>query len=620
MNPKLLIFLLLPLAFFSANGQDYIANTRHIGLPEGLSHQHTKCFHQDKNGLIWIGTHYGLNRFDGHIFDTWTQLKDGIATSDVNYLLEDKAGWIWAITTKKRTRSDNVKHISLVHSVTGEVADFKKHIGHIPFQLSEVTHFFASPDRTLFFVTQDDFWKYLPGQGYVELTFPKGTKPLNSFDGKTFWGMQSNALVHFNETGSVIQRIPHNLAGEVLELEGNGRDIWLRELDRPLIHFSIESGAATPAFKGTDNWYNKPWFFDKKRNWAWIAKKTNLLAYDASGNKVFDLEENHTTTLNAQIISIYVDEDGLLWLGTFYGVHMLEIKPTHFKRYLFTPNKNLLEVGDYPCRGLLGVGSNLFVNTYEHTFRVDLGQESIAKLDRSKYFKKSKHPFAFLQTRDGQVWTGSSHLARMDAETGEIVEKIEVPDIGYRMWAIHQDRNGVIWLSKGKGIFTFKEGVINTFRAYNGFSMLENSLVYFYHETRDGMLWLGTNNGLFAVDLEHGVTDRFWSKGKGDYHLPASQIQFIHEDDEGFFWMATESEGLVKWHPQTKYTRRLTRSDGLPTNTIYGIYEDEKGFLWMSSHFGLIQMDKHTLQKKNLSAGRWNRSPGIQSNLLLPGR
>ena len=596
---KLILVFLSLLIFVAANGQGYIANARHISLSEGTSHQHAKCFLQDQNGLIWVGTHYGLNRFDGHHFDTWTQLKDGLATSDIHFLMEDKAGWIWAITTKTPFQEENVSHISLVHSVTGEVDVFGKKFSEIaPFQLGEITHFFSSPDHILFFVSQNGFWKYLPESGFVSLPMPIGTKPLNSFDGKTFWGTAKNALVHFDEKNEVVQRIAVSLTDKPKWLDGKDESIWLRELGSQLVHFSGKGDKVVHAQMDFECGALKPWFFDRKRNWIWVAKKAELVAFDDSGNKVFDLEENYLTPLKANITCVFVDKKGLLWLGTHYGFHILEIKPNRFKRYLYVNNENSAEVGANPCRGLMGIGANLFVNTYTKTFKIDVEKDIITELDRPKPFPIASFLYSFLQTPDGNAWSGSNHLALMDGQTGRILKNIEVPGMGYKIWALHQDRNGAFWLNKGHGIFTYKDEVFSTFRAYNGFSALENSIVYFYHETTDGKLWLGTDSGLYEVGLEQGVINRFWLGGKGDYRLPADQIQFIHEDADGFFWMATENEGLVKWHPQTKETNRFTRADGLPTNTIYAIYEDKKGFLWMSSYYGLIQMDKRTFRKK----------------------
>ncbi|MEM8907136.1 MAG: two-component regulator propeller domain-containing protein, partial [Bacteroidota bacterium] len=46
-------------------GQEYLCNTRFIGITDGLSDRMVNCFHQDQAGVMWVGTDYGLNRLNG---------------------------------------------------------------------------------------------------------------------------------------------------------------------------------------------------------------------------------------------------------------------------------------------------------------------------------------------------------------------------------------------------------------------------------------------------------------------------------------------------------------------------------------------------------------------------
>lgn len=47
----------------------------HWGLDEGLSQGETYHMIKDINGFLWIGTRYGLNRFDGNSFKVYTRQK-----------------------------------------------------------------------------------------------------------------------------------------------------------------------------------------------------------------------------------------------------------------------------------------------------------------------------------------------------------------------------------------------------------------------------------------------------------------------------------------------------------------------------------------------------------------
>jgi ligand-binding sensor domain-containing protein len=65
---------------------------------DGLSNNRVTCFLQDSLGFIWIGTQFGLNRFDGIRFKTYLA-KEGdtnsISSNGINALALDRKGNIW---------------------------------------------------------------------------------------------------------------------------------------------------------------------------------------------------------------------------------------------------------------------------------------------------------------------------------------------------------------------------------------------------------------------------------------------------------------------------------------------------------------------------------------------
>src|SRR5678816_4280795 len=71
----------------------------HWGLDEGLSQGETYCMIKDVNGFLWIGTRYGLNRFDGNTFKVYTHQRNNdkslISNDVINGLIEDSLHNIW---------------------------------------------------------------------------------------------------------------------------------------------------------------------------------------------------------------------------------------------------------------------------------------------------------------------------------------------------------------------------------------------------------------------------------------------------------------------------------------------------------------------------------------------
>lgn len=513
--------------------------------------------------------------------------------------MEDQAGWIWAISTKNNIREEHVTDITLVHSASGEVQIFEEKLGEVaPFKKEEITFFFASPNQALYFLTTKGFWKYLPNEGFLSIPLPNRVQVLNTFDDKTFYGSSADGLVQFDTTGLVLRNNPFSTNNNFKWLQGNKDGSWLRQLGSPLIYFPKDGGEAITAQMDFNNGERKPYHFDPIRNWVWVADYENLKAFDEKGAKVYDLKRDNRELFPNHIGSLFIDQKGLVWIGTRFGIYLLEVKKNKFTRYLYSKPDDLAITEMVRCRGVIEKNGILFVNTYQGSKKIDLKNGQVKELDRPRPFPNASIYYSFCKSPEGTIWTGSNHLSKMDGSTGGLLESFEVPGDGYKQWALFADKEGKVWLNKGEGIYTLKEGKLSTFQAYNGFSSLENSQIYFYHEDKEGQIWLGTDSGLYELDLQQGISNHFWHGGTNGFYLPGTQIQHIHEDEDGFFWMATENEGLIKWHPKTHDIQHITRANGLPTNTIYSVYEDERGYLWMSSDSGIIQMDKNTFSKK----------------------
>ena len=71
---------------------------RRLDTPNGLSSSQINCVFKDSKGFVWIGTPYGLNRYDGYRVKTfYSNLRDTTTMRD-NYtdrVFEDADGKLW---------------------------------------------------------------------------------------------------------------------------------------------------------------------------------------------------------------------------------------------------------------------------------------------------------------------------------------------------------------------------------------------------------------------------------------------------------------------------------------------------------------------------------------------
>lgn len=149
------------------SGQEYIFQVTDYGMEEGLSHTDVQSIHQDRDGFMWIGTNYGLNRFDGYRFKWYTQEKHGLQSNAVNHILEDDQGWLWLINTGFRT-SREVRTIDIFNPISEQVVSFEEKFGkNLPFALADINSFCASDEGRLAFVTkQKKLWVYSSADGF----------------------------------------------------------------------------------------------------------------------------------------------------------------------------------------------------------------------------------------------------------------------------------------------------------------------------------------------------------------------------------------------------------------------------------------------------------------------
>jgi hypothetical protein len=149
--------------FFSLQGlaQDYIVSSRKLTTDDGLSNNQIQAIHQDRLGLIWIATKYGLNRFDGHNFEWFTKEKNGLRSDEMTTIFEDDKGRLWLIATEEYALFQNYVFIDIFNTITNEVHSFEEQFENCPFKISEIESIKSFPNNQLYFkITNNKTYTY----------------------------------------------------------------------------------------------------------------------------------------------------------------------------------------------------------------------------------------------------------------------------------------------------------------------------------------------------------------------------------------------------------------------------------------------------------------------------
>ncbi|MFT7120630.1 MAG: signal transduction histidine kinase [Neolewinella sp.] len=135
--------------------------------------------------------------------------------------------------------------------------------------------------------------------------------------------------------------------------------------------------------------------------------------------------------------------------------------------------------------------------------------------------------------------------------------------------------------------------------------------------SRNKELLIGTQNrGLmaFVPDTRSLKYYNISSQESGPPELDTRPIFVIHEDDEGDWWLGTES-GLLHYKRTTSKTVRYGRGEGLSSNIVYGIVPDKEGGFWLSTQNGLVRIPT------DFAAGsfrRYYREDGLSNDEFNP--
>ena len=100
--PRILILLLVSLLTAAAFAQKPKLKFKSIKASDGLINSTVQAIFEDSYGFIWLGTHHGLQRYDGKSFTNFTSEgtdSTGLSHNYINDFCEDDNGDIWIATS-----------------------------------------------------------------------------------------------------------------------------------------------------------------------------------------------------------------------------------------------------------------------------------------------------------------------------------------------------------------------------------------------------------------------------------------------------------------------------------------------------------------------------------------
>ena len=529
-------------------------------MENGLSHREVEVVFQDQDGFIWLGTRFGLNRFDGYTFKSWTVPQYKLNFNDISRIFQDDAGWLWLFNGDRT--------FIFLHPRTGELRTTQERLG-----------------AALPFKTSPDSWPY---------------NPLNP-------AVDSAGRLHF------ITRHPD------LEFTYHAQDGFRQRLlpySPPLAEANPSKTFYNPARQSTWEWHPDGWYiFDASHRLQLTLLRTEQPADLFDFNCTY-VDHQGRVWLGGDYGLTMVDIQ-LAHFQRYFSFFGTQKKPFNNSARGIWADQNAV-YANFEMGGWVKMARHSTELLPPWTL-LDRTMDAPARLANGLYGYWGR---PLLHDSDGSFWIGADHSLRHLDSTGHLLDKFTfehgpVADF----WSIYPDHTGRLWLGYAKGL-AYKDPTdrfIHRLAGLPGMDTFPSTLVLQMVEDRQNQLWLCTNRGLYCMDRANNTAVRYSSRDTGRYWLPAVDFQHLHQDEQGIYWLATAGNGLLRWDRQFAQVQRITQAEGLSSDNIYAVYEDGAKRLWLSSDYGIMELEKSSLRvrvylpKDGLAQEEFNRIAHFQA-------
>ncbi|MFM7016609.1 MAG: two-component regulator propeller domain-containing protein [Bacteroidota bacterium] len=386
--------------------------------------------------------------------------------------------------------------------------------------------------------------------------------------------------------------IPNWNSGAVNEINYSNNECWIGTEKNGLVSFSTLKNGAVKYYNSSNGFdYSKITYtiFDREGN-MWIAADKNLLFHPTKKVDVF----NNPSAEFSDIQAMVNDPEGYIWFGNKNGLYKYNTTLTGNNS---VQKINLAGIDKLHIVSLyLDDWGYLWLGTFDNgLYQLNTYSYSLRKFGSSDGLKNAN--IVSIDGRDNKIWFAT--LGGLAECT--IIENSKYPgNLSYEfkslgganspgeifVYDVFIDSKNRTWFgTDGKGLSCLDHG---KYQSYNKIGDDNNLVVYSITEDKKGDIWFST--------LNHGL---YWFDGNKFHHLGIkeglrdNEITGITTDWQGNI-IVVHSKGIDKINPNTleiDYVGVESKIENLDCN-LNALCKDANGNIWIGKQDGLIRLIK----------------------------
>ena len=601
------VLSLFCLAVSAANTEIPDMKFRRLDTRDGLSNSQINYMFQDSKGYVWIGTSYGLNRYDGYRFRTFYSDPNDTTSLRSNYvdmIMEDDEGRLWLKQgmnfslfdpkTEKTVRNPSqvLSKLGIKGGIDRLYVDSKKNL------------WIKNYDDGMYFYDIKTKKKTLTKYGYNEEDLPKDfwISSFAEYDHNLLMASSNGELIAIDGSrGQVVWRDnymqknggqPNNEYRLVIDMSGN---YWV-----------LSNGAAFIFDHKHKQWYNSinAYFREKgieglpenmqvwdmvmdRRGWVWLATDhLGLFVIDMSHKVVRQFLNNKFdgTSLSENTVKhLLLDNAGNMWIGAYRsGLNQFIEKLSGF---------TTLDIGDVNTTTEDKEGNYWFGTDNRGIIKYNPKTGETELYDKARCGFLSDIMVASCSSRDGSVWFGTYNGGLIHIANGKVHNYTATTEEGgllnNNVWSVSEDKWGDIWIGTlGNGVqrLNVKTGKFKTWSSYN--TELAGNFITSLFWNKKGWLMAGHSDYYSLINPVSGKVMNFSIPAVPGQPAAMPAACCVMEDSRGLLWYGSSS-GCCIIDSKTKQQTMLDMNTGLFGSSVVSIVEDHRHMMWVVTEHGV---------------------------------